>query len=103
MYSLIVRHKDQNIIHRTLTSDELSTLDGSGVQLIVNAFREYIGLDIPFILSITRDNFPFPLSDILEKFIGRRIFVFFQGVCKSNPSLSQRSDPQAKYAIFIMF
>ena len=46
MYSLIVRHKDQNIIHRTLTSDELSTLDGSGVQLIVNAFREYIGLDI---------------------------------------------------------
>ena len=46
MYSLIVRHKDQNIIHRTLTSDELSTLDGSGTQLIVNAFREYIGLDI---------------------------------------------------------
>lgn len=46
MYSLIVRHKDQNIIHRTLTSDELSSLDGSGTQLIVNAFREYIGLDI---------------------------------------------------------
>ena len=46
MYSLIVKHNGQIIIHRTLTSDELSTLDGSGVQLIVNAFREYIGLDI---------------------------------------------------------
>ena len=46
MYSLIVRHKDQNIIHRTLTPDELSALDGSGTQLIVNAFIKYIGLDI---------------------------------------------------------
>ena len=46
MYSLIVRHKDQDIIHRTLTHDELSTLDGFGVQWVVNAFKEYIGLDI---------------------------------------------------------
>lgn len=46
MYSLIVRHKDQNIIHRTLTSDELSALNGFGVQWVVNAFKEYIGLDI---------------------------------------------------------
>jgi hypothetical protein len=46
MYSLIVRHKDQNIIHRTLTPDELSALDGFGVQWVVNAFKEYIGLDI---------------------------------------------------------
>ena len=46
MYSLIVRHKDQNIIHRALTPDELSTLDGFGVQWVVNAFKEYIGLDI---------------------------------------------------------
>ena len=46
MYSLIVRHKDQDIIHRTLTHDELSALDGFGVQWVVNAFKEYIGLDI---------------------------------------------------------
>ena len=46
MYSLIVRHKEQNIIHRILTSDELSALDGFGVQWVVNAFKEYIGLDI---------------------------------------------------------
>ena len=44
MYSLIVRHKDQDIIHRTLTHDELSALDGFGVQWVVNAFKEYIGL-----------------------------------------------------------
>ena len=47
MYSLIVKHNGQIIIHRTLTSDELATVYGSGtIQLVINAFIKYIGLDI---------------------------------------------------------
>jgi hypothetical protein len=47
MYSLIVKHNGKIIIHRTLTPDELSTVYGSGtIQLVINAFIKYIGLDI---------------------------------------------------------
>ena len=47
MYSLIVKHNGQIIIHRTLTPDELATVYGSGtIQLVINAFIKYIGLDI---------------------------------------------------------
>ena len=56
MYSLIVKHNGQIIIHRTLTSDELSTvakeiaaennIKVSVIHLVINAFIKYIGLDI---------------------------------------------------------
>ena len=47
MYNLIVKHNGQIIVHRVLTPDELSTLQGSGtIQLVINAFIKYIGLDI---------------------------------------------------------
>jgi hypothetical protein len=48
MYSLIVKHNGQIIIHRTLTSDELATVyvSGNTIQLVINAFIKYIGLDI---------------------------------------------------------
>lgn len=47
MYNLIVKHNGQIIVHRVLTPDELSTLQGSGtIQLVINAFIKYLGLDI---------------------------------------------------------
>lgn len=46
MYNLIIKHNGQIIIHRFLTPDELSTLQGSGLQLVINAFIKYLGLDI---------------------------------------------------------
>ena len=56
MYNLIIKHNGQIIIHRTLTSDELSTvakeiaaennIKVSVIQLVINAFIKYIGLDI---------------------------------------------------------
>jgi hypothetical protein len=46
MYNLIIKHNGQIIIHRVLTPDELSTLQGPGLQLVINAFIKYLGLDI---------------------------------------------------------
>ena len=61
MYSLIVKHNGQIIIHRTLTSDELATVYGSGtIQLVINAFIKYIGLDIS---SYRLNEFENPLTN----------------------------------------
>jgi hypothetical protein len=66
MYSLIVKHNGQIIIHRTLTPDELSTVYGSGkegaitIQLVINAFIKYIGLDIS---SYRLNEFENPLTN----------------------------------------
>lgn len=46
MYNLIIKNNGQIIIHRVLTPDELSTLNGFGIQLIIDAFIKYLGLDI---------------------------------------------------------
>ena len=46
MYSLIVKHKKQIVIHKFLTDEEASNVEGFGTQWVLNAFKEYIGLDI---------------------------------------------------------
>ena len=46
MWSLIVKHKEQIVIHKILTAEELSNVKGFGAQWILNAFQKYIGLDI---------------------------------------------------------
>lgn len=47
MYSLIVKHKDKNIVHKVLNEDKIPKL-GNSLDLygMVNIFKEYIGLDI---------------------------------------------------------
>jgi hypothetical protein len=64
MYSLIVKHNGQIIIHRTLTSDELATVyvSGNTIQLVINAFIKYIGLDISsYGLNEFENPLPLPL------------------------------------------
>jgi hypothetical protein len=49
MYSLIVKHKGEKIIHRTLNIEELKKINNSQYFLLTgisNSFKEYIGLDI---------------------------------------------------------
>jgi hypothetical protein len=46
MWSLIVKHKNQIVIQKDLTAEELSNVNGFGAQWILDAFQKYIGLDI---------------------------------------------------------
>lgn len=46
MYSLIVKHKNQIVIQKDLTDEELSNVKGIGAQWVLNAFQDHIGLDI---------------------------------------------------------
>jgi len=46
VYSLIVKHKEQIVIQKDLTDEEASAIPGFGAEWILNAFKEYIGLDI---------------------------------------------------------
>lgn len=57
MYNLIVKHKEQVIIHKQLTDEEASGVAGFGAQWILNAFVEHIGLDIGNYTLSEYDNF----------------------------------------------
>ena len=46
MWSLIVKHKEQIVIQKDLTAEEVSNVKGFGAQWILDAFQKYIGLDI---------------------------------------------------------